>query len=96
VVERDCMRQTRAPKGHFKKILQATYRHHPYPIKHKLRECTMIKRFMSSADALPSGDELTRNPRNGGMVLGQLEVATITQHRERYMASWGSGPYSLR
>jgi hypothetical protein len=38
----------------------------------------MMKRLMSSADALPDGDELTKNPRSRGMVLGEVKVATIT------------------
>jgi hypothetical protein len=78
VAERDFRQCTRPPNGHFKKVLEATHPHHPYPIKHKLRDCTMMKRFMSSANSLPSGDELIRNPRSGGMVLGEVEIATIT------------------
>jgi hypothetical protein len=38
----------------------------------------MMKRFKSSTEALPGGDELRRNPRSGGMVLGEVEVTTIT------------------
>jgi hypothetical protein len=40
--------------------------------------CTMMKRSMSSIGTLPGGDELTRNPRSEVMVLGEVEVATIT------------------
>jgi hypothetical protein len=69
--------RTRPPKGFFEKVLEAACPHHPYPIKHKFRDYTMMKRFMSSADALPGGDKLTRNPRSGGMVLGEVDVTTI-------------------
>jgi hypothetical protein len=71
-------RDRRPPKGHFEKILEAAYPHHLYPIKHKLRDCTMMRRFMSSPGAPPGGDELTRDPRGGGTVLGEAEVTTIT------------------
>jgi hypothetical protein len=46
--EHDFRRCTRPPKDHFKKILEAAYPHHSYPVKHKLMDCTMMKRFMSS------------------------------------------------
>jgi hypothetical protein len=39
--------QTRPPKDHFEKLLEATCPHHPYPVKHKLKHCTMIKKFMT-------------------------------------------------
>jgi hypothetical protein len=76
--ERDFKRRTRPPKDHFEKILEATCPHHPYPVKRKLMYCTMMRRFMSSVGEPPSGDELTRDPRGGGMMLREAEVATIT------------------
>jgi hypothetical protein len=44
--KRDFKRQTRPPKDHFEKLLEATCPHHPYPVKHKLRDCTMMRKFM--------------------------------------------------
>jgi hypothetical protein len=35
-------------KDHFKKLLEVACPHHPYPIKHKLNDFTMIKRFTTS------------------------------------------------
>jgi hypothetical protein len=32
----------------FEKLLEETYPNHAYPIKHKLRDCGMIKNFMAS------------------------------------------------
>jgi hypothetical protein len=64
--ERDFKQCTIPPKDHFEKILEATYPHHPYPIRHKLRDCTMMRRFISSAGTPPGDDELTRDPRGGG------------------------------
>jgi hypothetical protein len=76
--ERDFKSHTRPPKGHFEKILEATCPHHPYPIKHKLRDCTMMKRFMSSADTPPGGNKLARDLRGSSMTLREAEVTTIT------------------
>jgi hypothetical protein len=49
----DFKRRTRPPKDHFEKILEAACSHHPYPIKQRLRDCTMMKKFMTSGP--PSG-----------------------------------------
>jgi hypothetical protein len=76
--ERNFMWRTRPLNGQFEKVLKADCPHYPFPIKLKLRDCTMMKRFKSSTEALPGGDELRRNPRSGGMVLGEVEVTTIT------------------
>jgi hypothetical protein len=48
----DFKRRTQPPKDHFEKILQAACPHHPYPFKHKLRECNMVKKFMTSGAPL--------------------------------------------
>jgi hypothetical protein len=50
--ERNFEWRTRPPKDHFDKILEAPCPHHPYPSKHKLRDCTMMRRFMSLARPL--------------------------------------------
>jgi hypothetical protein len=42
-VGREFKRQTRQPTDHFKKLLEATCPNHMYPIRHKLKECTMMK-----------------------------------------------------
>jgi hypothetical protein len=59
-VKRDFKWQTRPPKDHFEKLLGATGHHHPYPVKYKLRDCSMMKKFMMlgalSRDDKPGGD----------------------------------------
>jgi hypothetical protein len=55
VAKHDFKRCTRPPKDHFEKILKAACPHHLYPVKHKLRDCTMMKRFMSSVGTPPGG-----------------------------------------
>jgi hypothetical protein len=77
VAEHDLKRCTRPPKDHFEKILEATYPPHPYPVKHKLKDCTMMKRFMSSVGTPKHGDKLERDPTGGGTVLREVEVTTI-------------------
>jgi hypothetical protein len=65
--ERDFKRCTRLPNDHFKKIPEMACPHHPYPVKHKLRDCTMMKKFMSLV--APRGDdELARERRSRGIV----------------------------
>jgi hypothetical protein len=73
---RDFKRCTRPPKGHFEKVLEAACPHHLYSIKHKLRDCTMMKRFMSS-DTPTDDDELARDLGGKGMALVEAKVTTI-------------------
>jgi hypothetical protein len=40
--------QARPPIDHFKKLLEEAYPNHAYPVKHKLRDCDMMKNFMIS------------------------------------------------
>jgi hypothetical protein len=46
--ERDSKRQAWQPAYHFEKLLEAIYWNHTYPVKHKLKECTMIKNYMTT------------------------------------------------
>jgi hypothetical protein len=41
-------RQTRLPTDHFEKLLEEICPNHAYPIKHKLRDCGLMKNFMAS------------------------------------------------
>jgi hypothetical protein len=40
--------QVLPPTNHFKKLLEETCPNHAYPVKHKLRDCIMMKNFISS------------------------------------------------
>jgi hypothetical protein len=75
--QRDFKWCTRPPKDYLEKILEAGCPHHPYPVKQKLSDCTMMRRFMSSVGTPPGDDELARDPRGKGMVLGKAEVPTL-------------------
>jgi hypothetical protein len=40
--------QTRPPTDHFERLLEEACPNHVYPIKHKLKDCDMMKNFMIS------------------------------------------------
>jgi hypothetical protein len=58
--ERDVKRQTWHPVYHFEKLLEATCPNHTYPVRHKLKECTMMKNYMTigsfARSKKPDGD----------------------------------------
>jgi hypothetical protein len=36
------------PVSHFEKLLEVTYPNHAYPVRHKLKECNMMKNYMTT------------------------------------------------
>jgi hypothetical protein len=40
-------RQAQLPKDHFEKLLEKTCPNHSYAVKHKLRDCNLMKSFMN-------------------------------------------------
>jgi hypothetical protein len=70
--------QTQPFEDHFEKLLDATYMHQAYPMKHKLKDCTMLKKFMMSG-APSSGSKLGRDPRvkSAAPIPREAEVMTI-------------------
>jgi hypothetical protein len=44
----DFKHQTSPTKDHFKELLKVTDPHHSYTINHKLKDCIMIEKFMTS------------------------------------------------
>jgi hypothetical protein len=59
--EHDFKWKTQSPKDHFEKLLEATCPHHQYPVKHNLKDCTMMKKFMTSG-APTRGSKLEGDP----------------------------------
>jgi hypothetical protein len=59
-------------------MAQAQGLHHAYPIKHKLKECTMMKNFMTSG-AITKGKKLEGHPggKSPPPILGEEEVMSI-------------------
>jgi hypothetical protein len=78
VVERNFNRQTRQPKDHFEKVVDVTSPNHSYPIKHKLKDCSTMKNFMTLG-AFTKGRKLEGDPGRKGTapIPGQAEVMTI-------------------
>jgi hypothetical protein len=91
--ERNNKHQTRAPKDHFNKHLEAICPHHSYPVKHKLKDCTLIKKFMMSGafskDRKSGGDpgREKRGTHSQGSGGHDNVRPTPPQTRERYMTS---------
>jgi hypothetical protein len=78
-VERDFRHQTWPPKDYFEKLLEASCPNYSYPFRHKLKDCTMMKNFMTSG-AISKG----RKPGGGdpgwkgtAPISGEAEVMTI-------------------
>jgi hypothetical protein len=47
-VARSGKRQERPLTEHFERLLEEACSNHAYPIKHKLKDCSMMKNFMTS------------------------------------------------
>jgi hypothetical protein len=60
-------RQARLPINHFERLLEEACPNHTYPIKHKLRDCTMMKNFMVSG-SLTRGIGLDEVPDESNMM----------------------------
>jgi hypothetical protein len=76
--ERDFKHQTWPPKDHFEILLEAIRPHHLYPVKYKLKDCTMMKNFMTSGafskGKKPGGDS---GGKGVAPILGEVEVTAI-------------------
>jgi hypothetical protein len=63
-------RQAHPPIDHFKKLLKETCPNYAYPVKHKLRDCNMMKTFMTTGsphrsmevDEAPGEGDTTHSP----------------------------------
>jgi hypothetical protein len=77
-VKHDFKHKTWQQKDHFKKLHKATRPNHSYLVKHKLKDCTVMKNFMTSVALLkcrklegdPGGKDATPIPE-------EVEVMTI-------------------
>jgi hypothetical protein len=55
------------PMNHFEKLLKVACPNHAYRVKHKLRDCGMMKNFMTSR-SLSQGMEVDEIPIEGDMM----------------------------
>jgi hypothetical protein len=69
--------QARQPTDHFEKPLEEACPNHAYPIKHKLRDCDMMKKFMASR-SITQGVELNEDSNKGDMMPFPGEDAFMT------------------
>jgi hypothetical protein len=65
------------PRTTFEKLLEETCLNHVYPIKHRLRDCNMMKNFMASGspargmevDEVPDEGDTTPFPREDAVLM---------------------------
>jgi hypothetical protein len=66
--EWDFKRQVRQPADHVEKLLEVTCPKHAYPVRHKLKECSMMKNYMTmrafTKGKNPEGDPAERPPHH--------------------------------
>jgi hypothetical protein len=81
-IERNFKRQARQPTDHFEKLLEATCPNHVYPVRHKLKKCSMMKNYMTMG-------AFTKGKKIEGDRAGK---ATAPFPREKAVMSIYSGP----
>jgi hypothetical protein len=57
----------RPPTDHFKRLLEEACPNHAYPVRHKLKESSMMRNFMTSG-SLTWGAELYEGPNRSDMM----------------------------
>jgi hypothetical protein len=62
--EHDFKGQAWHPTDHFEKLLETTCPNHTYHVKHKLKECTMMKNYMTM-------ETFARSKKPGGKSAGK-------------------------
>jgi hypothetical protein len=67
----------RQSKDYFEKLLEAACANHAYAVKHKLKECTMMKNFMALG-ALSKGKKPEGEPGGKGAAPFPREEAVMT------------------
>jgi hypothetical protein len=50
-------RQVQPLTDHFKRLLEEAYPNHAYPVRHKLKDCDMMKNFLITGSSLYPGYE---------------------------------------
>jgi hypothetical protein len=57
--------QARPPKDHFKRLLEEACPNHAYPVRHKLKDCSMMRSF-TTLGSLTWGAELDEGSDGSG------------------------------
>jgi hypothetical protein len=79
--EHDFKRQARQPADHFEKLLEVTYPNHAYPVRHKLKEYSMMKNYMTTG-ALAKGKKPEDDPRGKAATPFPWEEAVMAIYDE--------------
>jgi hypothetical protein len=81
-VEHGIKRQAWLLIDHFEKLLEAASLNHAYPIRHKLKDCNMMKYFMTLG-SLSQGKEPEGDPSGKGTTPFPREEAVMTVYDGR-------------
>jgi hypothetical protein len=68
------------PTDHFKRLLVEACQNHAYPVRHKLKYCSMMKSFMTSR-SLTWGAELGEGPDGSDMTPFSEQNAVVMVDR---------------
>jgi hypothetical protein len=92
VVGTGCSVKSKAqtPTNHFERLLEEAYLKHTYPIKHMLKDCDMMKNFMTSG-SLTQDKELGGDPSGGGTTPFPTEEAIIMVYDGHRISNLGPG-----
>jgi hypothetical protein len=85
VVERDLKRHAQQPADHFKKLFEVTYPNNAYPIRHKLKECSMMRNYMTTG-AFTKGKKLEGD-------LARMPVAPFPKEKAVMSIYGGPAPH---
>jgi hypothetical protein len=78
--EHDIKCQAWLPAYHFEKLLEATCPNHTFPIKHKLKECTMMKNYMTTRT-------FARSKKPEGDLVGKVAALSSKRRQSRQFIS---------
>jgi hypothetical protein len=79
-VARNDKHQVRPPMDHFKRLLEEACPNHAYPVRHKLKDCNMMRSFMTSGP-LTWGAELDEGSDRSNTMPFPRENAVLTVYR---------------
>jgi hypothetical protein len=71
------------PTNHFKRLLEEAYPNHAYPVRHKLKDCDMMRSFMTSG-TLTWGAELDEGPNGSDTMSFTEENVVMTVYGRRH------------
>jgi hypothetical protein len=86
--ERDFKRRDRQPANHFEKLLEVTCSNPAYPVRHKLKECAMMKNYMTTG-------AFTKGKKPEGDPVGKV-VVPFPEEKAVMLIYGGPAPHESR